>query len=476
VKVLENMLVVAGLMMLGWLTLTEGIGSVCVFVGMVLGALIMGIAVWREWPFGAVSTLIVSSAMPRLAGTVFSLHVRPEHVALAYIFIVVLFRRIRWNHSYVHRRVFDYALVAYVTINFLSSAVTSPQPMLTLRWAIMSAIVVGAYFLIRLLIRDERSLHYAFIVLLWTGAVESAFGLVCFLSNRTFGSTFGVSAEQYGYIPGTHGTQYEANIFGAYSACCAIMFLVVYLLDQESRRSWHACGLALTTAGTLVSLSRAAIVALLLASVFVVWTIFRRRQLKIRRLFAFGLVGGVILMATSSFLLPFLEERFSTIDVSELAADSTTQIRLVQIVAAYDDVRAHPLWGTGTDSFRLMFDWRDYMPNGVGADDDTSGWIGSTPIRILHDTGVVGLLTFLTFLGSLGLATRKALRNATGFNRVLGFALVASLLVYCVTFQSTDATLLAFPWVHLGMLAAALNIFDAKGIVNNAGQVLPGIP
>jgi hypothetical protein len=89
---------------------------------------------------------------------------------------------------------------------------------------------------------------------------------------------------------------------------------------------------------------------------------------------------------------------------------------------------------------------------------------------------VVGLLTFLTFLGSLGLATRKALRNATGFNRVLGFALVASLLVYCVTFQSTDATLLAFPWVHLGMLAAALNIFDAKGIVNNAGQVLPGIP
>ena len=52
-------------------------------------------------------------------------------------------------------RKFDYFLLAYLGLNFFTSAVTSPQPHLTLRWAILNALVVSPYFLISWMVTDE---------------------------------------------------------------------------------------------------------------------------------------------------------------------------------------------------------------------------------------------------------------------------------------------------------------------------------
>ena len=110
----------------------------------------------------------------------------------------------------------------------------------------LNAIVVSPYFLIRLLVRDERGLHRAFHLLLWVGAVESAYGILCFISNHLFQTSVGVQIGQYGAIPGIYGTQYEANLFGSYTACCAIMFLAYFMLSHEPRRAWYGWGFAIT--------------------------------------------------------------------------------------------------------------------------------------------------------------------------------------------------------------------------------------
>ena len=128
-------------------------------------------------------------------------------------------------------RTFDYFLLAYVGMNFLTSALTSPEPHLTLRWAALNAIVISPYFLLRLLVTDESRLQRAFDILLWVGAAESTYGILCFLSNHFLQTSFGVEADQYGAIPGIYGTQYEANLFGSYTACCAIMFLAYFMLS-----------------------------------------------------------------------------------------------------------------------------------------------------------------------------------------------------------------------------------------------------
>ena len=43
-------------------------------------------------------------------------------------------------------RQFDYFLITYIFLNFFTSAVTSPEPRMTLRWAMMNAIVIAPIF------------------------------------------------------------------------------------------------------------------------------------------------------------------------------------------------------------------------------------------------------------------------------------------------------------------------------------------
>jgi len=175
-------------------------------------------------------------------------------------------------------------------------------------------------------------------MLLWVGAAEAAFGIICFLSNRAFNTTLGVSAEQYGFMPGTHGTQYEANLFGSYTACCAVMFLAFFLLSHEPRAKF-GWGLCITLIGALISLARSVLFALPVATVFVVWVTLKTGHLRIRRLLPLGVGVVLVLLAISPLLLNFVSERIGTIDLSQPSADDTfARIQLLgpeQLVSSF---------------------------------------------------------------------------------------------------------------------------------------------
>ena len=120
------------------------------------------------------------------------------------------------------------------------------------------------------------------------------------------------------------------------------------------------------------------------------------------------------------------------------------------MVVAVQDVQAHPLLGTGTASFQLLFNWLDYQGEDLG------GWVGNTPLRILHDTGVISLTIFLAvrwFPPVDGSQDNSQFFRRTGIAII---ALEAGLLVYAITFQSSEASLLAFTWAHFGLLSTAI--------------------
>jgi O-antigen ligase len=463
-RVLRGVAIGGEAVLLGWLLATEDLRTLGFIILGLLGALIVGGLASISWPIGSVLLLTACSAMPRLATTLFGLHLRPEHIAIGFVGLVVCFHALKERERPIlHLRTFDYFLIAYVGLNFFTSAVTSPQPQLTLRWAVLNAIVVSPYFLVRLLIKNEKSLHRAFHVLLLVGAMESAYGILCFLSNYLFQTSAGVQIEQYGAIPGTYGTQFEANLFGSYTACCAIMFLAYFLLSQESRRLWYGWGFALTAIGACISLARSVLLALPLAAAVVLWVAFRKGQFRIRRIVPLMLGVGVLLLAFSPILLNLVRERFSTIDLSEISSDNTTVSRMLQVAVAIEDVQTRPMLGTGTASFHLFYDPNDY-PTGFAGDEEEPGWISNTPLRILHDTGIVGLIVFLLFAGSLAVAVRKAARNATSSNAAILTALFAGGLLYAITFQATEATMLAFTWVHLGLLATVVTTLQSEPV------------
>ena len=451
-------------LLLVWLAATESLAPVGVWVFGLLGVGTLTVLALTVWPFGALLLLTATSAMPRIAVVVMGLHLRPEHLSIGVVALVIAGQALKERRApRLDLRTFDFFLLAYVGMNFLSSALTSPQPQLTLRWAAMNALVISPYFLLRLVVTDEHRLQRAFDILLCVGAAESAYGILCLLSNHFWQTPFGVEADQYGAFPGIYGTQYEANLFGSYSACCAIMFLACFMLSEiKSRRALYGFGFAVTMLGTIISLARSVFLAFPVAVLFVVWIALRKGQLQLRKLLPIALGIVLVVLIATPFILGFVRERFSTIDPSELGSDYTTLTRIVQIAAAVQDVQAHPILGTGTASFQLFFDWDDYIPGLRAENDDPGGWVSNTPVRILHDTGFVGFIIFIGFLGSLAATVYKARHVAGPETKVILIALSAGLLLYAITFQATEATILAFTWVHFGLLAAAVALVQSS--------------
>jgi hypothetical protein len=130
------------------------------------------------------------------------------------------------------------------------------------------------------------------------------------------------------------------------------------------------------------------------------------------------------------------------------------------VALAGEGIAEHPVAGNGTSSYQLQ-----YTDEAFG-DADAPGWIPNTETRILYDTGIVGFGLFIAFCWYLGVSVKKLLKKTSVLELE---ALVLGFVVYCVSFQFTEGTLLAFTWVHLGLIACAFVLFStANGTGQNA--------
>jgi len=399
---------------------------------------------------GAIVALIIGSAVPRLYVEIAGLKARPEHVICGILCISILFLRkkrsqpIQWIWP-------DYLLMAYAAVNLFSSLFMSIEPRQTIKWALQQVLIIFAYYFLRVLIQDRAGLRKAFMALLAVGAATVAYGIICFYSNLIFGTEFGMTIGQYGDTPAPYGLQYEANLLGSYSGALCVMMLVMYL--HEHRRRFLA-GFALALAGMAVSLSRGALGATFIGLLAVV--IFSLKKKLLTRQLLLKIAQGTLcaLLVVLPAVVPQYSERFNSMDIGEPAVDPNTLTRIVQVSSAFEEVLKHPILGGGTSSFQLAFDWQS-----LGEEWEDQGWIGNTEMRVLHDTGAVGLVIFMAFLVSLYRRSRKVLKAESNPELV---ALLASALVYCISFQATEGTLLAFAWIHLGLIGCAISIFFAS--------------
>jgi len=425
----------------------------------VAGAIVVPAALlwFTKNPPAAIMALLAASATPRLFIEIMGLKARPEHVisGLMICAIPFLWKRREQPVQWIWP---DYLLLAYVGLIFFSSFFMSIEPGQTTKWAAQQVLAILPYFFLRVLITDRERFRWAFRALLAVGVAACAYAIVCFYSYIFFGSSFGVEVEQYGDIAATYGLQFEANILGAYSGALAVMMLVMYL-QEHSHKFLVGCTFFGLVAMT-VSLSRAALGATVLAFGLVGLLAFRRGLLKPRVVFnvAAASLGAALLVAP--LVLHHYTERFSTVEIADPLADSNTLTRAVQTVSALDEIAKHPIFGGGTSSFQLAFDWQS-----LGTEWEDQGWIGNTELRVLHDTGAVGLVVLLLFLLSLANRAKKTLKRESSPELV---ALLASGVVYCITFQATEGTLLAFPWVQLGLIGCAVSVLGRQEEYGNA--------
>jgi len=145
-------------------------------------------AVLTRWPYGALLTVVVASVTPRFFVELFGWKARPEHFAVVIISLAAFVWHFRSNRE-MRLEKLDYWVLAYIAMNYFSSAFGSSSPANTMRWALLSNLAVVPYFLIRLLVRDAETLRKAFQILLAVGIAESAYGILCYLSHHALGTT-----------------------------------------------------------------------------------------------------------------------------------------------------------------------------------------------------------------------------------------------------------------------------------------------
>lgn len=421
-------------------------------VVIILGLAVPTALVWfAKSPMAAIAALVVASAVPRLFIEVMGMKAHPEHIVSGAMILVAPFlwkkreRKVQWITA-------DYWVIAYLTLIFFSSIFMSIDPGQTSKWAFEQMLAILCYFWLRLLIVDKERFRWAFRFLLAAGSVACAYAIISFYSNLLFGSTFGVDLEQYGDMPATYGLQYEPNILGAYGAALAVMMLVMYLRERQKK---YLIGYAFFgLASMAISLSRAALIATAVTLVLAGFFALRRGWLTQRVVFSVAIATVAATIIVLPVVLQHYTERFSTVDVTDFSADPNTLTRAVQTVSAFDEVAKHPIFGGGVASFQLAFDWQSM---GIGWEDQ--GWIGNTELRVLHDTGIMGLTAFLVFLFTLIHAARKLLKRELSTEVE---ALLMSCVVYVITFQATEGTLLAFPWIQLGLIGSAVALSSAE--------------
>jgi oligosaccharide repeat unit polymerase len=428
------------------------------FVGLAIAALSV-----IRWPFGAVITLVGVSVLPRFYLDVFGWKLRPEHAgalilaAIAAVWLIWKRPKITWDKL-------DYWVLAYLAINYISSAFASPEPSSTLKWAFLNNLGVLPYFLIRVLVQDVETLRKVFRVFIGVAILEAAYGIICYLSHVAFGTTFGMELGQYLVdVAAPYGSLYEPNLFGAYSACCAVMMLSLYFLESRGRL-FYMLSFLMASLAAFVSFSRASLLALVLVVIFVFWKGRQRQSHGRHSLLVFAVAFGLVAVVAITAIGGVVQERLSN-SFSQGLMEETTLTRLVILAESLQNIANHPLLGSGTASFQLFFDWATLIPEWAG----TATWIGNFLVRVLHDTGIVGLAALLGFVVSLIVKTRQGLRLANETQPAL-FALSAGALVYFICFQFTDGTTLAFCWVHLGFLASAAVISGQD--LNNSGESL----
>jgi O-antigen ligase len=403
-----------------------------------------------RWPYGILTLLIGASAMPVFYVDVFGWNARPEHFAAVFavfavgVWLVATKSRPKFNRL-------DYCILFFVGANFLSSAF-SIDPASTLRWALQNCLAVLFYFLIRVLVQDAKTLSRAFKIFLAIALTESIYGIICYLSHQVFATSFGMQIDQYLMsVAAPFGSMFEPNLFGAFTASASVIFFSLYLFAGHRVRDL-VCFLVAAIA-CFLSFSRASLVALLVIGAYVFWKNHRHSEGDARRkLLVMGLIGALILVLFLGPLGQIVRERFTNLFYDGLA-EETTISRAIIMQEAFQEVPGHLLIGRGTASFNLTFDWNRYIPS--WASDKT--WIGNAPLRVLHDTGLLGLASIAAFFILTWRKIRPALNSPSHKNCVV-VALWVGMLIYAISFQSTDGTILAFTWVQLGLLASAATL------------------
>jgi len=413
----------------------------------------------------AAACLLAAATLDHYTVEVMGATVKLEHLALAGVWAVLVLGAARWGWRLSFGPLLW--LLPFLAILFLSSAVNAPDRSTSLRQSVLVLLVSSGAVAVYCLASTPVIFRRIAQMLMVLGVVEAAFALVLLGADR-FGLTIGAQPG-----PGDNairvpfGTLWEPNVLGSYLTAAAMLFLSVLLAEPRPRRRlWLSVGFGVIIIVIGLSLARASWLSLLVGATVVVLLYWRgvSRGAKglvswthnIRYAIVAALAAVALLVGVAPLAFPATVRGVLTrADLGSYtpSQDPALETRAWLYNQALDGIRAHPVIGNGAGSFAV----------GSIGEKGEPAWLSNLELHLLYDSGIIGLCAVLGGITMLLWKAVKALRRplSPGGNIDLVpycIGLIAAVVVLLITYQTTEATWLAYTWPYVGLLARAANI------------------
>lgn len=434
-----------------------------------IGGLLWMTWLFKSWPVAGLMTIIVAISVPRYAYTVGGLTVIAERVVLPVLAAILVLSvltareprfRLGWGHV---------GIAIFLVANAVGSLLNAPDTTGSLRLTLLIAIASLPYWILPNLMRDGRSVRFAFYLLLALGALEAAFGIFVTIVYSTMGTNLGVQIDPLTGAAVPYGSQWEGNTFGSFIAATLIAALGWQLgskrflsLRFKDSAVMHVA-VAIMVVGLVFSLSRGAWLGAVAGLVVVLICLNRWKVLVGGAVVCVGLLVMATVLQTAQVvdgpLSPLMQRLTRIVAPLQGNLDATTFERFSSYGVALDEWRERPLVGWGAGSFGQMHTY---------ASIDEPAWLDNLEIHALHDSGMIGLVGLtIALIGPLLGLFLKVRRYPAGGNGELGVmvGLLGACVVLLVAFQATEATWLGYPWCFWGLAWAAgmLSVRPAAG-------------
>ncbi|MEZ4570743.1 MAG: O-antigen ligase family protein [Thermomicrobiales bacterium] len=454
---------------------------------------------------GGVVALLLMATVNRYTAEIGGASIKPEHIAAP---LVALALAPRLPKLLKKLRLVDFLLLAWLAWSVVGGLLNAPDPRdSTELWA-MLLVVAFAYFAIVTTVRTSGRLIFAVDVWMVIGIAAGLFGIASHLLYA-WNVNLGIQINPVTADPTVPSTFRESNLFGSAMMILALAGLGLLALDYRRRR---LPGMAAVVGfvGLQISFTRTAWAAfvfgiLLLAMVLLVLSVRNAYRIPSDVFRPIGYVALAAVAVTALVWMPIgdpdtreqREARFSEnatrearIWASATAGEADLKATLPPLSAGTPTVHDVPtpspenpdivgrvgsITDTSDSSLRIRIDfarqalrdWRDYpvVGGGIGSFGQkyttTSldrAWLSNTFVRTLHDSGIVGLMLFLSPILLLAVSGLRLTDRISGDLDRLALSLGIAVAGMFVAFQATEGFQLAWYWIVLGLYAAAVRL------------------
>lgn len=358
-----------------------------------------------------VSGLVLAAFASRLSIDVAGIHVRPEHFATILLLVALSMRGRGGEFLKQAFRAPSIYLLLYVVYSAAISILFSEsfaRSATILSWLLLDWVLLAS------LLASKPSRGVIYNALAWGSGLAAVLAIALWLSAPTAGESFGVQRALGESAPAAYGLSFEANIL---AGALLLSALALFSAPRQYLRRWHTFAGILAVAALPVTQTRAAILGMAAGLIVL---LFRSRDRLIRRrvwrtMAVVGLSVGGLSIAGWQGSQAVLGKFADSLDFFS----GNGGYRLTVARLALSDMHNAQSWvfGLGTNSFSQRH--LDFSRPGAGVD----AYLGSLPLQIIYDSGVVGVCIILLLAVQLLYRSRF---SGSSVSVMLAFVIIAT--------------------------------------------------